>query len=103
VPNLILQPLVENAIRHGIEPHAKPGRIELRAQRVDGELTLDVCDNGAGVSDAAPVREGVGLANTRARLRTLYGAAQRFEMGNRPEGGLRARLTIPFHTAEESK
>ena len=101
VPNLILQPLVENAIRHGIEPHAKPGCIELRAQRANGELTLDVCDNGAGVGDAASVREGVGLANTRTRLRTLYGEAQRFEMGNRPEGGLRVRLTIPFHTEEQ--
>ena len=101
VPNLILQPLLENAIRHGIEPHAKPGRIELRAQKVNGELTLDVSDNGAGVSDANAVSEGVGLSNTRARLRTLYGEAHRFELGNRPEGGLRVRLTIPFHTAEQ--
>jgi LytS/YehU family sensor histidine kinase len=103
VPNLILQPLLENAIRHGIEPHAKPGIIELRAQRVNGELTLDVSDNGAGVSNANAIREGVGLSNTRARLRTLYGEAHRFEMGNRPEGGLRVRLTIPFHTAEEAR
>ncbi len=103
VPNLILQPLVENAIRHGIEPHAKPGCIELRAQRVNGELTLDVCDNGAGMSDPNAISEGVGLTNTRARLRTLYGEGQRFEMVNRPEGGLRVRLTIPFHTTEESK
>ncbi len=103
VPNLILQPLLENAIRHGIEPHAKPGRIELRAQKAKGELTLDVSDNGAGVSDAASVSEGVGLSNTRARLRTLYGEAHRFELGNRPEGGLRVRLTIPFRTAEEAR
>ncbi len=103
VPNLILQPLVENAIRHGIEPHAKPGRIELRAQRVNGKLTLDVSDNGAGVNDTKAISEGVGLANTRARLRTLYGEAQSFELRNRPEGGLRAQLTIPFHTAEELK
>lgn len=103
VPNLILQPLVENAIRHGIEPHAKPGRIELHAQRVNGELTLDVCDNGSGINDGKPSREGVGLANTRARLRTLYGELHRFELSNRTEGGLRVRLTIPFHTTEESQ
>ena len=103
VPNLILQPLLENAIRHGIEPHAKPGIIELRAQRDHGELTLDVSDNGAGVSDANSLNEGVGLSNTRARLRTLYGEAHRFELGNRPEGGLRVRVTIPFQTAEKSK
>jgi sensor histidine kinase YesM len=103
VPNLILQPLLENAIRHGIEPHAKPGLIELRAQRANGELTLEVSDNGAGVSDANSLDEGVGLSNTRARLRTLYGEAHRFELGNRPEGGLRVRLTIPFRTAEKSE
>jgi LytS/YehU family sensor histidine kinase len=102
VPNLILQPLVENAIRHGIEPHAKPGHIELHAQRLNGELMLVVCDNGAGVSDAAMVSEGIGLSNTRARLRTLYGEAQHFELGNRPEGGLRVRLTIPFRTTDQS-
>lgn len=101
VPNLILQPLVENAIRHGIEPHAKPGCIELRAQRVNGELTLVVSDNGAGVSDTDALNEGVGLSNTRARLRTLYGDAHRFELGNRPEGGLRVRLTIPFRTVDQ--
>ena len=100
VPNLILQPLVENAIRHGIEPHAKPGLIGLRAQRVNGSLTLDVCDNGGGLETAAPLSEGVGLSNTRARLRTLYGEAHQFELANRPEGGLRVRLTIPFRTAE---
>jgi two-component system LytT family sensor kinase len=103
VPNLILQPLVENAIRHGIEPHAKPGVIELRAQRANGELTLDVSDNGLGVSDANSLDEGVGLSNTRARLRTLYGEAHRFELYNRPEGGLRVRVTIPFQTLEKSK
>jgi LytS/YehU family sensor histidine kinase len=103
VPNLILQPLLENAIRHGIEPHAKPGVIELRAQRANGELTLDVSDNGAGVSDANSLNEGVGLSNTRARLRTLYGEMHRFELSNRPEGGLRVRVTIPFQTEEKSK
>lgn len=103
VPNLILQPLLENAIRHGIEPHAKPGIIELRAQCANGELTLDVSDNGAGVSDANSINEGVGLSNTRTRLRSLYGGAHRFELCNRPEGGLRVRVTIPYQTEEKPK
>ena len=102
VPNLILQPLVENAIRHGIEPHAKPGYIELRARRVNSVLTLDVSDNGDGLRRAGSVSEGVGLSNTRARLRTLYGEAHRFELGNGPEGGVRVRLTIPFRRADQT-
>ena len=96
VPNLILQPLVENAIRHGIEPHAKAGRIELRAKLADGKLTLDVIDNGSGLKNSGATKEGVGLTNTRARLRTLYGDAHRFELSNAPTGGLQARIIIPF-------
>jgi signal transduction histidine kinase len=101
VPNLILQPLVENAIRHGIEPRARPGQIELHAHRHADALTLQVCDNGNGIALARPPREGVGLSNTRARLRELYGDAHRFELGGRPEGGLRVELTIPYRTAKE--
>ena len=96
VPNLILQPLVENAIRHGIEPHAKPGRVELRAQRDADMLVLEVCDTGAGLGGNGPAEEGVGLSNTRARLRTLYGEAHRFELRDAPGGGWRVWLTIPF-------
>ena len=101
VPNFILQPLVENAIRHGIEPRARPGQIELHARRHDSELSLEVCDNGNGISSAKPAREGVGLTNTRARLRELYGQAHRFQLGGRPEGGLRVELTIPYRTGSE--
>jgi sensor histidine kinase YesM len=96
VPNLILQPLVENAIRHGIEPRAKPGCIELRSQREAGALTLEVCDNGTGLTANPPATEGVGLSNTRARLQALYGEAQGFELRDAPGGGLLVRLTIPF-------
>jgi signal transduction histidine kinase len=96
VPNLILQPLVENAIRHGIEPHAKPGRVELRSQREAGTLVLEVCDNGAGLRKDEPAGERVGLSNTRARLRTLYGDAHGFELRDAPGGGLLVRLIIPF-------
>ena len=100
VPNLILQPLVENAIRHGIEPHARPGRIELRAHRQADTLALEVCDNGGGLRDHAPAKEGVGLSNTRARLRELYGNAHHFELGSIPGSGLRVHLTIPFRVED---
>lgn len=102
VPNLILQPLVENAIRHGIEPCARPGRIELGAHRSGDTLTLEVSDNGVGLPDSEPTSEGVGLSNTRARLRELYGAAHRFELHRAPTGGLLARLTIPLRLEQPS-
>lgn len=98
VPNLILQPLMENAIKHGIEPWAKPGRIELRARREGDRLILEVGDNGAGLAEDDSWEEGVGLSNTRARLRELYGQAHRFELCRGPEGGLLVRLAIPFRT-----
>jgi len=96
VPNLILQPLVENAIRHGIEPWSKPGCIELKALRNDNRLILSVADNGAGLLDHKPDEEGVGLSNTRARLRELYGKEHHFELRRGPDGGLLVQLTIPF-------
>ncbi|MBM3840963.1 MAG: histidine kinase [Verrucomicrobia bacterium] len=96
VPNLLLQPLVENAIRHGIEPQSKPGRIELRARRWDEQLRLEVRDNGAGFAQGKLTAEGVGLANTRARLQQLYGSRQRIEFSNATDGGLLVQVTIPF-------
>src|SRR6202040_3536766 len=66
VPTLILQPLVENAVRHSIAPRAAGGRIEIRALREDGNLVLEVLDDGVG-SRTTPQLEGVGLTNTRAR------------------------------------
>ena len=96
VPNLLLQPLVENAIRHGIEPQSRPGRIELRAQRWKEQLRLEVRDNGLGFSPGQLTAEGVGLANTRARLQQLYGSDQRIEFSNAAEGGLLVQVTIPF-------
>jgi two-component system LytT family sensor kinase len=95
VPNLILQPLVENAIRHGIEPRARPGRIEVKAERANGELRLAVSDDGDGLSSGAQT-EGVGLSNTRARLRTLYGEAHGIELRPAPGRGLLVQLTIPI-------
>jgi len=99
VPSLILQPMVENAMRHGVEPHAKSGLIELKARRQDGNLVLTVSDNGAGIPKEGLKREGIGVANTRARLSELYGDRQKFELVNRPEGGMCVRITIPFSTS----
>jgi sensor histidine kinase YesM len=94
VPNLILQPLVENAIRHGIAPQVGDGRLEIVARRSNGHVHLKVRDNGRGL--AANYTEGVGVANTRARLQQLYGAEHLFAMRNRPDGGLEVTVAVPF-------
>lgn len=102
VPNLVLQPLVENAIRHGIEPHRKPGRVALAARRDGNDLHLEVRDNGAGLKPDGSFRMGIGLSNTRARLEQLYGRRQRFEFHEAPDGGLAVRISIPFRSPVDS-
>ena len=99
VPNLVLQPLVENAIRHGIEPHAKPGQIRLQARRESGMLHLRVGDNGSGLRTSEPPQEGVGLSNTRKRLEQLYGDGFKIEFNAAAGGGLLVSVAIPFHVA----
>lgn len=99
VPNMILQPLVENAVRYGIAPRATGGTIEIRAGRENGMLHLDVCDDGRGMPDGQrgiAGKRGVGLDNTRARLERLYGTSHRFELNNSPGHGLTVSLAIPF-------
>ena len=101
VPNLILQPIVENAIRHGVAPRSAPGHVEIRAERDGATLRLQVRDNGVGLptgTTRAP-KGGVGLSNTRARLAQLYGASHhRLEIENDPRGGCLVTLEIPFHS-----
>ncbi len=96
VPCLILQPLVENAVRHGIAPLSRPGRIEIRAHRQNGTLRLEVCDDGVGLKAGEGPLQGIGLGNTRARLAQLYGSSQALRMTNAPTGGLVVSVDIPF-------
>ncbi len=97
VPHLILQPLVENAVQHGIAPRSGAGRIDIRSVRRNGTLELQVEDDGAGLpAGTASGREGLGLTNTRARLVQLYGSAHRFEIRRAESGGVAVTLGIPF-------
>lgn len=99
VPTLLLQPLVENAIRHGLEGSEHGGAITVSARRNGDELVIEVRDDGRGlVTDAAGAREGVGLANSKERLARLYGDHQYLVLRTHPEGGVVVELVLPFHT-----
>jgi len=103
VPNLMLQPLVENAIKHGIAKRTGAGQIQIRSKRIDSHLHLEIQDNGPGLDEVKSITHGLGLANTRARLEQLYGAQQKFELENKATGGVVVRVTIPFHTHEPTE
>src|SRR5262245_8527424 len=98
VPNLITQPLVENAIRHGVAPRTAPGTVSLTARCDGARLELRVCDDGAGLPDGWQLTEsqGLGLSNTAARLRQLYGTDFQLKVSNREGGGVEAKLSIPL-------
>lgn len=97
VPSLILQPLVENSIRHGLLNRTRDGRIWIHAERQGSNLILSVKDNGCGLpSDGAYRRSGLGLATTRGRLEKLYGHNQTLILRNVKSGGVEARILIPF-------
>lgn len=103
VPNLILQPIVENAIRHGIAPQAEAGLIQVQARRENGFIELCVKDNGAGLNESEAPIQGIGLSNTKKRLEKLYGEEYGFEISAPASGGLQVKLTIPFHTNGDGK
>lgn len=99
VPNLILQPLVENAVKHGVGKIVGVGQLELCARRAGSQVLLTVRDNGPGTSGvAARGSEGVGLRNIRQRLQQLYGADQSLTLRPADNGGLLAEITLPYHT-----
>lgn len=97
-PPLILQPLVENAIRHGLAPVDRKVVIRIAARREGAQLILQVTDDGAG-APASEMKEGIGLGNTRRRLHHLYGDDCRFEAAPRANGGFKVRLALPYKTA----
>jgi sensor histidine kinase YesM len=103
VPQLILQPIVENAVRHGIAPYGCGGEIAVSAVRDNERLLLTVQDSGPGILEErlqAPEPAGLGLANTRARLSQLYGEAQYLTLENLSGGGFRVQIEVPFHISE---
>lgn len=100
VPHLVLQPIVENAVQHGIARVPGPGRIGIAARREGGRLVLEVTDSGPGLADDwAPREGGVGLSNTHARLEQMYGDTHTLEMYTRDEGGTAVVIALPYRTA----
>jgi sensor histidine kinase YesM len=101
VPHLILQPLVENAIRHGIAPYMWAGHLLVTARRFEDRVQILVRDDGpgAGNGEGETTRPGIGLTNTRNRLTRLYGNDYELDVSNAPDGGLEARIAIPFRLA----
>jgi two-component system LytT family sensor kinase len=100
VPNLVLQPLVENALKHGVGRRLEPGFVRIAAHRRDSQLLLEVADNGPGL--AAEQMEHLGLANTRARLEQLFDREQRFVLHSDPASGVRVEVSIPFRLRHEA-
>ena len=111
VPGLILQPLAENAVRHGIARRSAAGKICINAWKDNGRLWIEVRDDGPGLKSSSgngePLEEndqrGIGLSNTRARLKTFYGEEHEFTLANAPEGGTLVRLVIPFRPANDGE
>ena len=103
VPTLVLQPLVENAIRHGIEPRTGQGRLHITATREGRILHLSVRDNGTGSKPASESKDGIGIANTRSRLQQLYGEEARLTLTTAADGGFIACIDLPCREADGTK
>jgi two-component system, LytTR family, sensor kinase len=104
VPQLILQPLLENSLRHGMKPGSAAIDISVAAHRENGSLILKVSDTGVGLGpldSVAVFGRGVGLSNIRDRLAQLYGSGQEFSLANRPEGGAEVTLRVPYRTSPQ--
>lgn len=105
VPTFVLQPLAENAVRHGIEPRRAPGTLTIRADREGDNLRLVVADDGVGLKAAATAtsRRGIGISNTEQRLRALHGDAGRLELVAPEAGGVEVRIVLPARTKREQE
>lgn len=106
VPTLIIQPLVENAIRHGVESQTEAGKIAIQARKVNGCVKLSVSDNGKkpvdfSLAERQLKRRGIGLSNTQARLHQLYGKEQSLSIGQSELGGWMVEITLPFRPARQ--
>jgi LytS/YehU family sensor histidine kinase len=98
LPQFILQPLVENAVQHGLSRRSAQGRLAIRARVVDGRLLVSVHDNGVGLQDAAAPQRGLGLRNVRERIEALYGVGGTLTVAPDPAGGTTALIDVPFLT-----
>lgn len=99
-PPMMVQTLVENAIKHGLEPKAEGGRLTLKAEIVHGKLAVTVADSGLGFGQAPTAGTGVGLANIRERLQLLYGAKGTLTITENPGGGTRVTVSVPYKPVE---
>ena len=97
VPYMALQPIVENAIRHGIGRSSSAGSLVISARHSGESLVVEIADDGPGLSGDGMPKRGIGVSNTRARLEQLYGASARLAIENGPTGGAVARMTLPYH------
>ena len=106
VPQLILQPLLENSLRHGMKSGNGAMELSIAAHRENGSLILQVCDTGCGLAGANPGQlfgRGLGLSNIRDRLAHLYGERQEFSIANRSSGGAEVTLRVPLHTSTQTR
>ncbi|MFC1724330.1 sensor histidine kinase [candidate division KSB1 bacterium] len=106
VPGMLLQPLIENAIRHGISPKAEGGKVEINVRGINENVLIEIIDNGIGLKEAgsSSIKKGFGISNTKERLEQLYGENFSLEIKNTDSGGCIVTLEIPYRiSGEESK
>jgi len=110
VPSMLLQPLIENSIKHGIEPRISGGTITMRSRLHEKSMMIEIEDDGVGISEAktpaggvARKGNGIGMRNVRERLEVLYGDAARFEVTSRPGRGTRVTMEIPVMMNENGE
>jgi len=100
-PPMMIQSLVENAIKHGLEPKPEGGTLKVSAEIVHGKLAVTVADTGLGFGRAATAGTGVGLANIRERLLLLYGSKAQLTINDNPAGGTITCITVPYRSRSE--